>query len=60
MWRIWLMIEIHSSPADRRATMITRIASMLPDRVFGVPVAVPVNAARAAAIASTESDLPAR
>jgi hypothetical protein len=60
MWRIWFTIAIHSAPAERRATIRTRIASMFPVRDFGTPVAVPVNAARAAAIASTASVLPAR
>jgi len=44
--------------ADRRASRSRRIASTLPSWLFGVPVAVPESAARAAASASTVSDLP--
>jgi hypothetical protein len=59
-WRIWLRTEIHSFAAERLAMVSTLIASMLPVRDFGVPVAVPVKAARAAEIASMASVLPAR
>jgi transposase len=44
----------------RRSAVDTRIASTFPSRVFGDPVAVPERAARAAARASTGSDLPFR
>ena len=48
------------STAERRAIISTRIASTFPSRVFGEPVAAPESAARAAARASTGSDLPFR
>lgn len=45
------------STAERRAIINTRIASKFPSLDFGDPVAVPERAARAAASASTGSDL---
>jgi hypothetical protein len=48
------------STAERRAIINTRIASTFPSRVLGDPVADPERAARAAANASTGSDLPCR
>lgn len=44
-WRIWLTTVIHSFAAERRATVRTLIASMLPVRDFGVPVAVSTSGA---------------
>jgi hypothetical protein len=58
--RSWLRVVMRSSTAERRATINTRIASTLPVRDFGAPFALPDSAARAAAIASSGSDLPAR
>jgi len=46
------------STAERRAIINTRIASTLPSLLLAEPVAVPDRAARAAATASTGSDLP--
>ena len=59
-WRSWLNVAIRSDAADRQATCSTRIASTSPSRLFGRPNAWPDNAARAAATASTGSDLPSR
>lgn len=60
LWRSWLRVSMRVSTAERRAIINTRIASTLPSRDFGKPVAVPDRAARAAATASTGSDLPCR
>ena len=56
--RIWLMAVMRPCLAERRATRKARIASTAPFRVFGCPAAWPDCAARAAATASTGSDLP--
>ncbi len=59
-WRIWFRHLMRVSRAERFATSNTRIASTLPSAVFAIPDARPDNAARAASIASTVSDFPAR
>ena len=51
-------MAIRSAVAERQATCSTRIASTSPSRLFGRPNAWPDSAARAAATASTGSDLP--
>ena len=52
------MAAVRALTAPRRATRRARMASTGPVRVFGVPLACPDRAARAAAIASIGSDLP--
>jgi hypothetical protein len=54
----WLPAAVRAFIAPRRATRSARIASTRPSRPLGIPVAVPANAARAAASASRGSDLP--
>jgi hypothetical protein len=52
------MALVLDSRALRRATMRVRMASTLPSRVLATPKARPLNAARAASMASRESDFP--
>ena len=57
---IWVCAWARAATALRRATRSARSASTAPARSFGMPVARPAWAARAAASASTGSDLPCR
>ncbi len=57
-WRIWLRQRARAWRPERCATSNARIASTFPSPVFAMPDARPDNAARAASIASTGSDLP--
>lgn len=56
--RIWLSAPVRSRVAERLTRRNARIASTLPVRDFGCATALPDWAARAAATASTGSDLP--
>ena len=58
--RIWLMAWVRLLRAEERATRSTRMASTFPSLVLADPVASPPWAARAAAMASSGSDLPLR
>jgi hypothetical protein len=46
MCRSWFNVSMRVWTAERRAIINTRIASTLPSRLFGNPVAVPDRAAR--------------
>ena len=58
--RIWLMAWVRLRRAEDRATRNTRMASTFPVLVLADPLASPPCAARAAATASSGSDLPWR
>src|SRR5215207_5570597 len=56
----WLAAPTRAFSAERRVIRKVRIISTSPSALLGWPVAVPASTARAAASASSESDLPAR
>ena len=58
--RIWLIARVRSPRAERLATINARMASTVPSRPLGAPLALPDWAARAALTASRGSDLPGR